>query len=532
LGHREAKIKVLADINSRDIIEAVKLGCDAMSRCFNYRDNHVPFFEANLRPRAELKFSRRHSESHVPGRHLNALLNAEDVLKLSIGEGVIEKHARAAFFSYSGPILLPLNREEESGPLTNFFPHNIREGFHALYALAKFRGSSQAKEIAEKSIELIQSIWDPDAGWDKSQLNGSRGIEFVGDDSFVLGIARSIGPLVKYYRATGYKGALNLAVLLKEKALRDIFDEEGSFRVETFGTHSHSTTCTMSSLAQLADSTKDEELMSRMKSFYDNGLWEIRDRFGYSIENADLVTPNSGRGEINNSADILETALILGSWGHHQYYDDAERIIRSHILPTQLRDISWVGEVSEFRGDSSGVSVPERLRGAWGFPAPYGHEPIGLSDSVNRKVSFNLDIVGGAVGALCEAYRHVSISTADGHQINLLFDHETPELKVVSPYVGGKLIVTTKIPGSLSIRIPSWVDIEELSSTESYRLNGRYLKIPEPTVGRPISISFPMPAKEIEVSNIAGIIRASLRGDEVMAMSNFGADLTFFEPID
>ena len=173
----------------------------------------------NLRPRAELKFSRQHSESHVPGRHLNALLNAEDVLKLSINEGVIEKHARAAFFSYSGPMQLPLNREEKSGPLMNLSPHNIGEGFHSLYALVKYRGSFQAKEIAEKSIELIQSIWDPDAGWDKSQLNRSGGIKFIGDNSFVLGIARSIGPLVKYYQATGYKGALGLASLLKEKAL-------------------------------------------------------------------------------------------------------------------------------------------------------------------------------------------------------------------------------------------------------------------------------------------------------------------------
>lgn len=514
------------------MVEAVKLGCDAMSRCFNDRDNHIPFFEANLRPRAELKFSRRHSESHVPGRHLNALLSAEDVLKLTISEDAIESHTRAAFFSYSGPILLPLNREEESGPLTNFFPHNIREGFHALYALAKYRGSVKAREIAEQSIELIQLIWDPDGGWDKSQLNGSRGIEFVGDDSFVLGIARSIGPLVKYYRATGYREALNLAILLKEKALRDIFDEEGSFRIATFGTHSHSTTCTMSSLAQLADSTKDKELMLRVKSFYENGLWEIRDRFGYSIENADLVARNSGRGEINNSADILETALILGSWGNPQYYDDAERIIRSHILPSQLRDISWVGEVTGFGASSSKMSVSERLRGAWGFPAPYGHEPVGLSESANRKVSFNLDIVGGAVGALCEAYRHISIFTSGCHQLNLLFDHETPELKVVSPYVGGKLIVTTKIPGSLSVRIPSWVDTKKLSCTESFYLNDCYLDILEPTVGRPISISFPMPRREIEVSNIAGMIRAALRGDEVLAMSNFGADLTFFESID
>ena len=40
--------------------------------------------------------------------------------------------------------------------------------------------------------------------------------------------------------------------------------------------------------------------------------------------------------------------------------------------------------------------------GAFGFPAPYGHRFRGAT-----RISFNMDIVGGATASLCEAYRHV-----------------------------------------------------------------------------------------------------------------------------
>ena len=68
-----------------------------------------PFFSSQVWPEAELKFSPMHSESHVPGRHLNALLNAEDAVGVYFDEGCVERHARAAFLSYSGELPLPLN---------------------------------------------------------------------------------------------------------------------------------------------------------------------------------------------------------------------------------------------------------------------------------------------------------------------------------------------------------------------------------------------------------------------------------------
>ena len=39
--------------------------------------------------------------------------------------------------------------------------HNLREGFHALYALAAYRDSERARELAEASIQVIFDYWAP-----------------------------------------------------------------------------------------------------------------------------------------------------------------------------------------------------------------------------------------------------------------------------------------------------------------------------------------------------------------------------------
>ena len=43
---------------------------------------------------------------------------------------------------------------------------------------------------------------------------------------------------------------------------------------------------------------------------------------------------------------------------------------------------------------------------------------------------FNTDVVGGTVGSLCEALREMTRFDEAGHWVNLLFDHETPNIEV------------------------------------------------------------------------------------------------------
>lgn len=526
-------------VNSTDIAGAIRLGCRTMSSVFNADDNDIPFFGSKVRPRARLSFSERHSESHVPGRHLNGLLNAEDAAGVVLDEEAVEKHTRAAFFSYSGPVALPLNRDRVGGDLVNFSAHNIREGFHALYALVKYRDSARAREVAEASIECVFKYWDPERGWKTEELRRDHGLNVDEGQAFIVGLARAIGPLVKYFRATRHGRALELAILLKDRAVDGWFAADGHYDADRFGTHTHSTTCVMSSIAQLADLTSDASLMARTKAFYDNGLWAIRDELGWVIENS-CSDANPDRGEVNNTGDILETALILGRWGYADCYQDAERILRGHLLPSQLRDVSFIDSEPNPSGEDGLRDVADRHLGAFGFPAPYGHQPVDAGDDAKYPgervpvVSFNMDIVGGTVGSLCEAYRQSTRLDATGHSVNLLFDHETDAISVRSPYTHNALAITIKTPGPLRVRVPRWASHVSavMSGTGKTGLaSGGYLFFADVPVGEELRIEFTLEPSEIVLRHRTRQIRVRMRGDTVEAMDNFGADLTFFDPL-
>lgn len=66
----------------------------------------------------------------------------------------------------------------------------------------------------------------------------------------------------------------------------------------------------------------------------ENGLQQIAVDFGWCIEG---YARWDDVGEINNTADILETCLILGKWGYPGYYARSERI------QSRLSMIWWIG---------------------------------------------------------------------------------------------------------------------------------------------------------------------------------------------
>jgi len=518
--------KRVRDVNTTDIRGAVELGCRTMSSVFNRDDNDVPFFGSEVWPKAELSFFKFHSEAHVPGRHLNALLNAEDAFGIHVDESVIEKHARAAFLSYSGPIALPLNRETLEGKPVLFHPHNIREGFHALYALVKYRKSERARELAEASIAAIMKYWSPDTGWDRKYLENRLGLTVV-DTSLITGVGRAIGPLVKYYRATQYRPALELARVLKDKAIADFFTPSGEFSASLFGSHVHSTTCVMSSLAQFADLTKDTALMRRVQTFFDNGLKQISDELGWSPDSTD--DPVTDRGEVNNTGDIVETALLLGASLDSSYYQRAERILRGHLLPCQLRDVSWIRNPPNPRREDGKRDVAQRHLGAFGFPAPYGHQPVGA-----RSIGFNMDVVGGAVGSLCEVWRAATTFDDTGHRVNLMFDRETDAISVKSAYPHGTLGLEVRKPAPLVLRLPGWVAQQDVALDgvgSKPTFDTHSLIVAKPPVGKPILVRMPMRTSEIDLNHHAHRIKVRLKGDSVVAMENFGMPLTWFDPL-
>ncbi|MCX5658785.1 MAG: hypothetical protein NTW19_03575 [Planctomycetota bacterium] len=553
----------LRDVNTTDLAGAIRLGCATMQRVFNADDHDRPHFMATAAPPelAGFGFGATYTEAHVPGRHLNALLTAEDVLGIAPDARAITNHRNAFLFAFSGTVPLPLNRHVVEGPLVNFADHNIRENMFACYALVRYRKDEQAREIAERCIATILERWSPKAGWDIPWLE-SHGVKLT-QQTFVWGLARSIGPLVKYHQASGSPRALELAEILAEKATEEFFRAEGEFDAKLFGHHTHSTTCALSSLAQLAALRGDARLMQCVRSFYDRGLWRIRDELGWVMEQAGNPAWNADRGEINNTGDIAEAALLLARAGdatkpgeaaprvetsrrvEASRYADVERMLRCHLLPAQLRDTSFIVEpasregVARDRLEDGKRDVAARMRGGFGFPAPYGHQPLGMA-----MIEFCLDIVGGGVGSLCEAWREAVVDDARGLCVNLLFDRQQDGVTIESPYTHDRLRVTLGRPRPLWVRIPTGEMAKPgdapIACPPSLRVVGAeggwswrdgYAHIPAPPAGRPVEFHFDLPTRDLTLRHHIHPTRVRLRGESVLAMDNHGADLTFFEPM-
>ena len=93
--------------------------------------------------------------------------------------------------------------------------------------------------------------------------------------------------------------------------------------------------------------------------------------------------------------------------------------------------------------------------------------------------------------------------------------------------------MTVKQPGALFVRVPPWADrAAMLASARDLGAiaHGDYLMIASPPVNRAITFDLPLVEQSLTLHHRTRQIRVRLRGDEAVAMDNFGADMTFFQP--
>ena len=95
-----------------------------------------------------------------------------------------------------------------------FLPHNVREAMHALYALYHHSpaDASDAQARMERMIDAINQFWTPQRAWSHPALVAAQPdlelAEWGG--AFMTGMARTTGPLAKYWNVTRERGEESL----------------------------------------------------------------------------------------------------------------------------------------------------------------------------------------------------------------------------------------------------------------------------------------------------------------------------------
>ena len=264
--------KINVNCNTHDIALAIKEGMRPMQSFFDTTRDNLPFFANQIAPSDG--FGNFHhptfSAAHIPGRWLLALLNAESVTGISPDENAIKNLRKWAFATLTEvKIGFPACMDHEKGKFIKATDlHNLRETMHALFALCKWRKDEKAKELALGIIRSLDRYFDYNRGaFDIDKYYKETGAEIMYSCSHPLEgllfpphFGRYIGPLVKFWKATGENEALYQAIALKDVCFRDVLLEDGDYDAVIFGGHTHSTTAMISSLAQLGDAINDRDL--------------------------------------------------------------------------------------------------------------------------------------------------------------------------------------------------------------------------------------------------------------------------------
>jgi hypothetical protein len=205
-------------------------------------------------------------------------------------------------------------------------------------------------------------------------------------------------------------------------------------------------------------------------------------------------------GEHGSCADVLVLALWLGlRAGQADLLDDAERLIRARLLPSQMKDPN-----------------NPRNDGAWGV---YGH-PFGYGSI--------LDVFAAVLHALVDVDgRAVSLLPDGTCSVNLHFTCDTPSASVVATREEtASVAITPKCNAPMRVRVPHWAPRDSVQLVaENKTLIPRWeeahvtLDAADVPSGHTVILRYGLPEKETteEMPVSKRKFRLSWRGDEVIA---------------
>lgn len=524
---------LLEEVNFTDVAGAIRLALGPMQHWFDWEHGGLPFFGNTMSgPTPGNTHHTSFSMSHIPGRWLGALLNAEDVLGEKVDEAAVANLRHWLVRSLDNRMGLPacLNLSSfEAIPVSDL--HNLREVMHGLSALCLFRGDEECTQLGDRLIATVDRYLDFETGdWDEERFYAERGgrtfysayevVAPFGIDRrawmhgqyFPRTFGRYLGAVVHFYIATGSQTALTQALRLGALLVNRTFRDATGYDVTTLGPHTHSVTSSLSGLARLAAVTNDVTLFDHLERILERLIPPIATDFGWCTEGYNRT---DAYGEINNSADLVECYLKLALAGRQRFFLDAEKIVRSHILPSQLRD-------TRFIKGANAEALSTFSRGAFGFPCPYG-----LVDEAGGWISFNWDITGGGVSGLCEVLRAAVTTTGNGVgetlSVNMPFDGSYHGLSLSSPYRdGGALRLTTGRPCSLRIRLFDWCSDAQLTSASDDNVRtialGDWLYVTGANAGTVIDIACQLRVSETTYAIKSEKIEAIWAGAQINRM--------------
>ncbi|MAG35889.1 MAG: hypothetical protein CL878_06565 [Dehalococcoidia bacterium] len=405
------------------------------------------------------------------------------------------------------------------------YMHHQREALLGLIALWHFDQDPHAKRYAGELVTAMEQATRVSGTYPGRRLGPEGWQEPDGRPTSTVG--RAISALLSFTRTFDDPRGLELAERFARRVLAVSFDEHGTLTVAA-GAHIHSITGTVASLVELGLVTGQRQLIERARAIYDVGLLPYCTRTGWVKESANSTY---GRGEANCTADLIEAACLLGSAGYYGYFEDAERLLRNHLLASQLDDLSWVVENEGLANAKQRAyeDLRHRALGAFCFGEPNGFH------------SYNSDLTGAALQGIAAAWRHIVTLQNDGLlKVNLLLSREHEAVRITSLLPrAGSVVIEAKRALDLHVRIPPWCPRQSLAVTidghaASIKVSEEYLAVGNVARDSQVGVSFAQPEHVTQERALAyeQPYRVRWIGSTVAAMSGAGGPMALYPDLD
>lgn len=279
--------------------------------------------------------------------------------------------------------------------------------------------------------------------------------------------AQLVFPLVRFGEATGDEQSLQLAGGL----IRYLRDEAGAFERDGRISHKgarllHSSTDFIRGVLKYGVVTGDDDAIDWAQSAYAYARGRGTE-FGFFPR--EISGAGHGQGDTCVTADMIEIALMLGMNRDLDYFTEAERYGRNHLLESQFTDFRWVEEQAEAEfcpeiwcsnHPPEGITTEAVCARSLGAFAGWS-QPNDAFDPICPRLMQRA--TGSGLRALYDLWRYVVTRTDEAVKVNLHFscDDRYATVTALEPERGG-IEVLMKTKGVLAVRVPPGLNNQQV----------------------------------------------------------------------
>ena len=492
---------------------------------------HMPLWNVKIDRQTLQARCKMDYPAHNIGRWWDAMLRLEATTGFTIPAELERAMLKNLERCMSNPLsvcglLLPL----EHRPPGWVDEHSQREILLALACLARWRDSQWAVDKGSTLIEALDRYVGEDGHWnydlmvDLAQRGGlevdrnTPGQREKKGVRLTESLGRALEGVLEFYAATGSEKALRLATRLAQFHLAVATRPDGSVPESDY-LHTHSLLGTYRGLLRFGQMTCQHEYVQRIAATYAATVRSSVKLSGFVSHDWKL----DSKGETSSPGDAAQLALWLARLGYGEYLDDAERIVRCRILPSQITEPLGLTPMDD-DGKDEHADLDARTVGAYG----------GMHRHPHGEAWPTTDITAADLHTLCDIYDGIVDSTESGLRVNFHFDYEDSFLRMASTRgEKARLQISLKTARPMFLRIPRWASPAAVRLTvnekpASTAQIGGFLFVEKQSPGAQIHVEYNLPRATVIEPTDGVEYQLQWRGDEIVGINPNTEYLPFY----